>query len=204
MEASHFFIGVPEAEEVIRGGARLISVRVVEADGLTPAAWLERDASQPDTRFEPAVLGGRTGARGYIGATGATYAFAFTARGWIYAIEQVYFGFRDDELERTIATLRVLDDATVGRAAGPTPTPRSVESLVDLIAQGFARRDVSAIAESMAPCVGVGAVPGDPDMRSRTAYVTALGAEFAAGTSVAVQSRPIEDDPNFGRFVRST
>lgn len=204
METSDFFIGVPEAEEVIRGGVRLISVRVVESDGLTPLAWLERDASQPDTRFEPAVLGGRTGARGYLGATGDTYAFALAARGWIYAIELAYFGFKDQELERTIATLQILDEATVGRGPKAAPVPRSIESLVDSIAAGFTRRDATQILEWLAPCVTVGAVPGDPDMRSRTAYVTELTAEFAAGTSVQVHSRPIENDPNFGPFVRST
>jgi hypothetical protein len=82
--------------------------------------------------------------------------------------------------------------------------PRAIEALADSIADGFTRKDMAGIARTMAPCITVGAVPGDPDMRSGTAYVTTLATEFAAGTSVRVQSRPIENDPYFGRFVRST
>jgi hypothetical protein len=204
LESSEWFIGVPEAEEVISGGARLVQMRVMASNGLTPQAWLERNASQPDARFEPFMLNGRAGARGYLGATGHTYGFAVAARGWIYAIEMSYFGTDDQELERTLTTLRILDDATVGRGPAATPVPRSIESLVDAVTDGFTKKDVTALAGLLAPCVTVGAVPGDPVMRSRTSYLTGLAAEFAAGTSVRVQSRPIENDPNVGRFVRST
>jgi hypothetical protein len=204
LESSEWFIGAPEAEEVMGPGVRLIQVRVMASDGLTPQAWLERNASQPDARFEPFTLNERAGARGYLGATGHAYAFAVAARGWIYAIEMSYFGSEDQELERTLSTLRILDDATVGRGPAATPVPRSIESLVDAITDGFTKEDVTALAGLLAPCVTVGAVPGDPVMRSRTSYLTELAAEFSAGTSVRVQSRPIENDPNVGRFVRST
>ncbi len=202
-EASEMFVGVPETEEVIRGGVRMVQVRVTESGGLTPLQWLERGASQPDTRFEVITLNERTGARAFIGATGSTYGYAFVVRGWIYSIERPYFGSEDKELERILATLRVFDGA-VGGGPRATPVPRSIESLADSIAEAFSKKDVAAIAGTMAPCVTVGAVPGDPDMRSSAAYVTALAADFAAGTSVRVQSRPIENDPYVGRFVRST
>jgi hypothetical protein len=149
-------------------------------------------------------VNGLAGARGSIGTTGHTYAFAVAARGWIYAIERPYFGTEDQELERTLATLRLLDDATVGRGPIATPVPRSIESLADAIADGFMKQDVAAITATMAPCLTVGAVPGDPAMRSRASYATSLAADFRAGASVRVQSRPIENDPYFGRFVRST
>jgi hypothetical protein len=204
LEASEFFIAQPETEETINIGVPLATVRVVQAEGLTPLAWLQRNASQPDTRFEPVTFGGRTGARGYFGATGDTYAFAFDARGWIYAIEASYFGAADPELDRILKTLRVLDVATLGQTASSTPAPRTIESLVDAVADGFARRDLTAIADTLEPCVTIGAIPGGAARRSRSAYVTALGVEFAAGTSVQVRPRPIEDDPSFGRFVRTT
>jgi hypothetical protein len=204
LEASEMFVGIPEAEEVIRGGVRMVLVRVTESGGLTPLAWLERNASQPDTRFETTTLNERTGARAFISATGSTYGFALAARGWIYAIERPYFGFDDRGLEGILATLRLLDDATAGRGPSATPVPRTIESLADSITDGFTKKDLTAIAGTMAPCITVGAVPGDPDMRSATAYVTALAVEFAAGTSVRVQARPIETDPYFGRFVRTT
>jgi hypothetical protein len=204
LESSEWFIGVPDAEEAIAPGVRLIQVRVVASDGLTPLAWLERNASDPDARFEPTTLNERAGARGYLASSKETYGFALAARGWIYAIDRAYFGTADQELERTLSTLRILDDATVGRVATATPVPRTVESLADALADGFRRKDVTALADLLAPCVTVGAVPGDPVMRSRAAYLAGLAAEFAAGASVQVQSRPIENDPNFGRFVRST
>ena len=205
LEATEMFVGVPEAEEIIRGGARFVGVRVNESNGLTALAWLERNASKPDdTRFEATALNGRAGARGFIGSTGSTLGFAFAARGWIYAIERTYFGTDDPEAERILTTFRILDEATVGRVPNATPVPRSIESLADSIADAYSKKDLAAIVATMAPCVTVGAVPGDPDLRSRTAYVTRLAVDFAAGTTVQVRSRPIESDPNFGRFVRST
>jgi hypothetical protein len=205
LEATEWFIGVPDSEEIIRGGVRLLQVRVVAADGLTPLAWLERNASQdPDTRFEAATLNGRDGARRFNRATGVTHEFAFASRGWIYAVEWSYFGTADQELERMLTTVRILDEATVGRGPIATPVPRSIESLADSLADAFTKRDVAAITATMLPCITVGAVPGDPDMRSRTAYVTTAAVDFAAGASVRVQARPIETDPYIGRFVRST
>jgi len=202
--ASDIFLNAPEDEETISGGARMVIVRTVDDQGLTPVAWLQANAPQPDARIESVTGGQRAGARGLIGATGETYAMAFAARGWIYGIERTYFGAPDREAEQILATLRILDDATLGRAPSATPVPRSIESLVDALATGFAKKDIAAIADAMALCISAGAVPGDPTLLSRTAYVRSLAVEFAAGRSVQVQSRPIESDPNYGRFVRST
>lgn len=179
-------------------GVRLLAVRVTAADGVTAEAWLKRGASQPDKQVEPAMLGNRSGSRAFSGATGQTYAFAVAARGWMYTIQKTDFG-GDQELEGILATLRVLDDATVGRAPIATPTPRSFESLVATLADAFARKDPTAIADAMIPCIGY----SGQDMRSRTAYVTTIEAEFAAGASVQV-SRSIENDPFFGPFIRTT
>jgi hypothetical protein len=204
LEAGEFLTAQPEAQEIIAGGARLVGVRVFDAAGLTPLAWLEREPSQSDTHFEPVTLNGRSGARGFIGSSGATYTFALAARGWIYAIEWPYSGGPEAELEAMISTLRILDDATVGRGSVATPVPRSIESVADALADAFTRKDPAAIAGLLAPCVTVGGVPGDSLQRSSASYLTALGAEFAAGTAVRVQPRPIENDPYMGRFVRST
>jgi hypothetical protein len=176
----------------------------VPSEGLTPLLWLERNEVQPDVRFEAVTLGGNAGARGVLSATGEVIATGFAARGSIYAISRPYFGVAEPEMERMVVTLRVLDNPTVGRGPTASPTPRTIESVVDALADGFAKKDLTAITETMRPCVTVGAVPGDPDMRSRAAVVTGLRAEYAAGTSVQVQSRPIENDPYKGRFVRST
>lgn len=202
--ASEIFLDMPEAEESISPGVRMAIVQVTADRGLTPVAWLQANASQPDTRSEAVVLGGRTGARRYQAGTGDTYAYALATRGWIYQIELAYFGAKDAELEGIIATLRLLDDATVGRNPVATPTPRSVESVVDSIANGFAKKDVAAIADSMTPCITSGGIPGDAVQLSRAAYLKSIAAEFAAGTAVRVRSTPIDSDPSLGRFVQST
>lgn len=205
LTAFDVFVGVPDSQEVIRGGVRLVVVSVTAAEGLTAEAWLKRNASQPGAQIEPATLGDRSGARHFLGATGRTYAFAVAARGRIYAIQRTVLepapssGIEDQELEGMLSTFRVLEDATVGRAPIATPTPRSIESLVDALADAFARKDPIAIADTMTPCVGL----DGQDMRSRTAYVTMIEAEFATGASVQV-SKPIESDPLFGRVIRST
>jgi hypothetical protein len=202
--ASEIFLNTPEAEEYISPGVRMVLIQVTEDRGLTPMAWLQANASQPDVRIEPATVGERTGARGYLGGTGDTYAYAFAARGWIYWIEAPFFGSPDQELERILATIRILDVATVGRGPVATPTPRTIESVVDSIADGFAKKDLATIAETMNPCITSGGIPGDAALLSRTAYLKSLATEFAAGTTVQVRSRPIESDPNFGRLVSAT
>jgi hypothetical protein len=198
LEASELFVGVPDSQEIIRDGVRLVAVSVTAADGVTAEVWLEQGSSQPDKQVEPAMLGNRSGARAFSATTGQTYAFAVAARGWMYAIQRTD-ARSDQELEGILTAFRVLDDAAVGRAPTATPTPRSFESLVDALADAYARKDPIAIAETMIPCVGF----NGQDMRSRTAYVTTIEAEFAAGASVQV-SRSIENDPFFGPFVRST
>jgi hypothetical protein len=202
--AAETFLNMPEAEESISPGVRMVIVHVAADRGLTPQAWLETNARQPDARIEPATLGERTGARAFIAPTGDPYAYALAARGWIYGIERPFFGSPDQELERILATLRILDDATVGRGPVATPTPRTIESVVDSIADGFAKKDLAAIAETMTPCITSGGIPGDAVMLSRTNYLKTLAAELAAGATVQVRPRPIESDPNFGRLVRST
>jgi hypothetical protein len=206
LEASELFIGVPESEEIVGPGVRLINVRVKDANGLTPQAFLEKNASQPDVRFEAAALGGRAGARGVVRATGSTYVVALAERGWIYAAEMTYFGSPDPELERVLMTFGVLPEAALGRGGPtPTPTPRTIESVVDALTDGFARQDVAVITDALAPCITVGAIPGDANLQSRAAYVTSVAIQFATtGVSVRVQARPIENDPNYGRLVRST
>jgi hypothetical protein len=203
--ASDVFVGVPDSQEVIRGGVRLVIVSVTTAEGLTAEAWLQRNASQPGAQIEPATVGDRSGARSFLGATGHTYAFAVAARGRIYAIMRTVLepapsvGTEDQELEGMLTTFRVLDDATVGRGPTPTPTARSFQSLVDALADAFARKDPTAIAAVMTPCIGY----NGQDTRSRAAYVTTIESEFAAGASVQV-SRQMESDPFFGPFVRTT
>lgn len=197
------FVGVPEAEETISFGTRLIFVHVSDAQGLTALAWLQQRAHPPDVRIEPVTIGERSGAR-QATSTGDTTALAFVTRGWIYAIERTDFGNVDEELRRVLPTLQILSDATVARSAVATPVPRSPEVVVDALADAFARKDLNAVNDTLGPCVTVGAIPGDAVSVSRTKYLSTLGAELSAGTSVRVQARPIETDPNFGRIVRST
>jgi len=197
------FVGVPEAEESISFGTRLIFVHVSDAQGLTPLAWLQQRAHSPDARIEPVTIRERAGAR-QATSMGDTTVLAFLARGWIYAIERTDFGTDDEELRRVLPTLQTLSDATVARTPLATPVPRSPEAVVDALADAFARKDLNAIAETLGPCVTVGAIPGDAVSVSRTKYLNTLATDLNAGTTVRVQTRPIETDPNFGRIVRSS
>src|SRR5687767_936778 len=63
IKADEMFIGVPEADESISPGVRLIFVHVSDAQGLTPLAWLQQRAHPPDVRIEPVTIGARAGAR---------------------------------------------------------------------------------------------------------------------------------------------
>ena len=197
------FIGVPEAEESISFGTRLIFVHVSEAQGLTPLQFLQQRPHSPDARMEPVTIGERAGAR-QATSTGDTTVLAFLARSWIYAIERTDFGQADEELGRVLPTLQILSDATVTRTPLATPVPRSLEGVVDALADALTRKDLNAITETLAPCVTVGAIPGDGASVSRAKYLNLLAAQLNAGTTERVQTRPIETDPNFGRMVRST
>jgi hypothetical protein len=203
LAATEMYVEMPVEEERIGPGTRFVMVRVVDAQGLTPMAYLERSASQPDVRVEDVSLA-RSAARAVIASTGATYAYAVTARDWMYHVERPYFGTEDPELESIIATLRILDDATILRTAPTTPTARSIESLADALADALAKKDVSAVAATMEECLTVAAVPGDGGTVSRSAYLKDLAAQFAGGATVQVRARPIGSDPNFGRFLTST
>jgi hypothetical protein len=197
------FVGMPEADESISVGTRLFFVHVSDAQGLTPLAWLQQRAHPPDVRIEPVTIGERAGAR-QVSPTGDPTVLVFLARGWIYAIERTDFGGPDEELGRVLPTLQVLSDATVARTPLATPLPRSPEVVVDALAAAFASKDLNAIADAIGPCITVGAIPGDAGSISRTRYMNAIATELNAGTTVRVQTRPIESDPNFGRIVRST
>ena len=203
IKADEMFIGVPEADESISFGTRLFFVHVSDAQGLTPLVWLQQRAHPPDVRIEPVTVGGRAGAR-QATSTGDTTVLVFLARGWIYAIERTDFGSPDEELARVLPTLQILSDATVARSPLATPVPRSPEVVVDALAEAFARKDLNAIADAIGPCITVGAIPGDAASISRTRYMNTLATILNAGTTVRVQTRPIESDPNFGRIVRST
>src|SRR5688572_15336338 len=148
IKADEMFIGVPEADESISIGVRLFFVHVSDAQGLTPLAWLQQRAHPPDARIEPITVGERAGAR-QVSPTGDTTVLVFLARGWIYAIERTDFGGADEELGRVLPTLQILSDATVARAALPTPVPRSPEVVVDALAEAFARKDLNAIADAI-------------------------------------------------------
>jgi hypothetical protein len=203
IKADEMFIGVPEADESISIGVRLIFVHVSDAQGLTPLAWLQQRAHPPDVRIEPVTIGERAGAR-QATSTGDTTVLVFLARGWIYAIERTDFGQPDEELARVLPTLQVLSDATVTRTPLATPVPRTPEVVVDALADAFARKDLNAIADTIGPCITVGGIPGDAASISRTRYMNSLATILNEGATVRVQTRPIESDPNFGRFVRST
>jgi hypothetical protein len=208
MSASEFFVNMPEAEEILGLGLRAVSVRVEDAQGRAPLAWLEsgKVVGQEPLRYEAASVDGKPGARAVFASSGETIALVVGSRGWIYAIEKggpVLDAETETQMSRILPTLRLLEDATLGRAT-PTAAPRSAQSVAAGIADGFTRMDVAALSEYMAPCVTVGAIPGDAVSRSRAGYAKELQTQLQSGVTVRVQAQPIETDQYLGSLVRST
>lgn len=187
-------------------GLRAVSVRVEQSEGRTPLAWLQagRVTGQGPLRYEETSLDGRPGARA-VEVSGDTIALVLAARGWIYAIEKggpVLDQATEMQMSQILPTLHILDDATVGRGA-PTPIPRGAELVAAGLADGFARKDIGMLTQYMAPCMTIGAIPGDAVLRSRSSYANALAAELQSGVNVRAQPQ-VESDPAYGRFVRAT
>ena len=92
-------------------------------------------------------------------------------------------------------------------AATPSPAPRSVEMVVDLLAQGFATADEGKLVRAMSPrCLSDGNYQDGVSSSDTQTYLESLRERFAHGLVVEVQARPITTRSEFPgtSFVRST
>ena len=100
------------------------------------------------------------------------------------------------------------------RATAPTATPspsRSAESVADALAAGFARNDLTVLADQLGACVWQGRGPERrpymseaASLEAAAAYVEDLRRDFAAGLAVTVTARPVLDyGGTDARYIRS-
>ena len=90
-------------------------------------------------------------------------------------------------------------------AATPSPAPRSPEDVADVLADGFAKRDVSILARVASPrCVSQGAAQAGATSTDAQTYLEMLRDRFARGLTVEVRARPISGDRTATLTIRST
>lgn len=102
-------------------------------------------------------------------------------------------------MARIVESFRFLTDAELAAArAGPTPTPsppRSPEQVADVLAEGFAKRDIGLLASVITPvCVSQGRNQGGGTAMDDQRYLDLLRERFARGLTVTVRPRPITGD----------
>lgn len=100
------------------------------------------------------------------------------------------------------------DEIAAARArATPSPAPRSVEAVADVLAEGFAKRDVTVLSRVIRPrCFSEGAYQAGVSSSDQQTYLDTLRDRFARGLAVDVQPRPITTRGEFPgtSFLRST
>lgn len=97
------------------------------------------------------------------------------------------------------------DEARAARAAAtPSPAPRTPEQVADVLADGFAKRDVSILSRVIRPCVYEGAYQAGPESMDAQTYLEKLRQRFVQGLVVEVRARPISGDPSTTLRIRST
>ena len=92
-------------------------------------------------------------------------------------------------------------------SAAPTPAPRSADAVADILAEGFAKRDVSILMRVITPrCVSQGVYQDGVSSSDAQTYLEMLRDRIARGLTVEVQPRPITTRGEFPgtSFVRST
>ena len=110
------------------------------------------------------------------------------------------------EREAMMFSFRFLtaDEIRAARAAAtPAPAPRSAEQVADVLAEGFAKRDVTILARVIHPCVHEGNYQAGPDSMTSQTFLDRLRERFAKGLVVDVRARPVNGDPNATMRVRS-
>lgn len=138
--------------------------------------------------------------------------FLVADAGYVYAVghQSRRSGTSKADRAAIVRSFRFLttDEIRAGRAAAkPSPAPRSVEAVADVLAEGFAKRDVSILARVIAPrCVSQGVYQDGVSSSDAQTYLDTLRDRFARGLTVEVRPRPITTSDEFkgASFVRST
>ena len=197
------FTSVRAADESYGDTGGLIDTVSVRVDRnptrLTADAWANspRMGATQGQRLEPARLDGRDGVRVVNGA--------LQTETTIVAVDDLMYmvGFtaspgdpRESAMRAIVGSFAFMPRAVV---TPPTGRPsRTAEAVADGLADGFARKDVAALAGLMGDCMIIGAEGGGFGSMSPERFAQLLRDVFAAGTTVVVRPRPLESAPGYG------
>ena len=175
----------------------------------TALQWLESGklGSSIYTKYEQISFDGKPDAARVTyteGGVSNVTAIVVVARAQIYAISRTGPLTSAVIASQTslLNSLHILSDvelsdakATFASAAAVVPS-RTVEEAADAMARAFAQKDTAALAPIAWQCVWQGNEQAGAATRPSTVFLSNLQKSFAAGLTVAVQSRPIETMAN--------
>ena len=196
------FIPVPDADHRPSGtGSTVDKVHVfarANDQRLTPRAWEQAGKIGFSTGrvLEDVTFAGRSALR--VGGNVELELFLVADNEFMVEVGHAGTGSRTTAASRAaiVRTFRFLsaDELRAARAA-PTPAPpapRSPEQVADVLADGFARRDVTILRSVLTPgCVSLGTGNGGGVGVDDVTYLDELRARFARGLTVTVQPRPL-------------
>jgi hypothetical protein len=199
------FTSVPAADEQYgdTGGPRgTVSVRLERNPSrLTADAWARSPRMAPTaSSIEPATLDGRPGVRTLDGfGTETTFV---AVDDLMYSVELTMESASDPRLGPMRAM--VASFAFVARVVTPSATvrpPRSAEAVADGLADAFARKDATALANFMGECMISGAEQAGAGSSSPERFTQVMRESFTAGSTYVVRPRPIEPATGFGTIA---
>jgi hypothetical protein len=210
---TELFIPVPDADFVLGHvgpfGGNADSIHVfgsADPDGLSPREWRRRSAvGSSNEQLVDTTFAGRPALLVRVNDD-ETFVFANAGYMWEvgHRLRQGSTAFADRAA--IVRSFRFLstDEARAARAAAtPSPAPRTAEQVADVLADGFARRDLTILARVIRPCFSDSVYQAGPNLMIAEKYLEKLRQRFAQGLVVEVRARPITDAGGTMR-IRST
>ncbi len=171
---------------------------VANPDGLSPREWESSGRlrmSAFGATLSDVTFAGRPALRA---VAGDAEAYAFDEAGLMFQVLHSASGTGAAESTAQqrasiVSSFRLLSEAE--RRAAPTPTPaspRTPEQVADVLAEGFAKKDVSILATVIATgCISQGVNQGGGSSMDAQRYLDELADRFRNGLVVEVRPRPI-------------
>lgn len=178
-------------------GQDSVSVYTDDTQGQTAMALAtSRFGSSVGQRFDQVTFDGKDVVRVTSPSGIWDLAYVIPARGHLYVVARVLrTNAADRDSRAMIESFHVLTDTELATAratiAAPVSAPpRSMPQVADVVTRGFMAKDTALLATVVAPCVMIGAEPGDADWASTSTRLGELQRMFAAGLVVTIQGGP--------------
>jgi hypothetical protein len=208
------FIGIPNADFELghsgpfAGNSDHIHVfAIANPDGLSPREFKQqRLGSSSGETLEDSTFVGRPALK-VTEAQNASFLFANAGYMWQVGHGRSVGNSSFADREAMMLSFRFLsaEEARASRAAAtPSPAPRTADQVADVLADGFAKRDVTILARVIRPCVYESTYSSGPSSMIAEKYLEKLRQRFAQGLMVEVRARPVSGDPSTTMKVRST